>query len=113
MQCPKCTNLDTKVIDSRLTEKNRAIRRRRECEKCANRYTTFERIEIANFVVVKKDGTREPYDRSKLEHGIWIACSKRPVPQDKVNAMINELEEGWSANKKEIWTQRIGKDIMQ
>ncbi len=111
MLCPKCKSIDTKVIDSRLTDKNTAIRRRRECEKCFNRFTTFERVELSNFVVQKKDGTREPYDRIKLEHGIWVACSKRPVTHDQVSVLINELEEKW-ANKKEVSSEVIGKDIM-
>jgi len=113
MQCPKCLNLDTRVIDSRLTEKNKTIRRRRECEKCTMRFTTFERIAITNLVVIKKDKTRESYDRSKLEHSIWIACGKRPITQDQINSMINELEEKWSINKKELSSQRIGKEVME
>lgn len=113
MRCPKCKNIETRVIDSRLTDEDKAIRRRRECEKCSHRFTTFERPEFASFIVVKKDGTREPYDRDKLEQGIWRACTKRPVTQEKIASMMNALEENWAANKKEISTARIGNEVMQ
>jgi len=112
MRCPKCKNLETRVIDSRLTDDNKAIRRRRECEKCGHRFTTFERPEFASFIVIKKDGNREPYDRTKLEQGIWRACTKRPVTQEHIDSMISHLEEQWASNKKEISTSRIGKDVM-
>ncbi|MBI5411910.1 transcriptional repressor NrdR [Candidatus Peregrinibacteria bacterium] len=113
MQCPKCKNLDTKVIDSRLTEQGRVIRRRRECDQCGRRFTTFERAEMASLMVKKKDATFEPYNRSKLESGIWIACGKRPVTQNQIDDMISGLEERWSANKKMISSQTIGEDVMK
>lgn len=112
MRCPKCKNIETRVIDSRLTDDNKAIRRRRECEKCSHRFTTFERPEFASFIVIKQDGNREPYDRVKLEQGIWRACTKRPVTQEHIDSMISQLEEQWAANKKEISTSRIGKEVM-
>jgi transcriptional repressor NrdR len=112
MQCPKCKNLETKVIDSRLAEQGKVIRRRRECEKCGRRFTTFERTEVGNLMVKKKDGTFEPYSRTKLENGIWIACGKRPVTNVQIDKIINQLEEKWSANKKEVSSQKIGNDIM-
>lgn len=112
MQCPKCKNMDTKVIDSRLAERGRVIRRRRECEKCARRFTTFERLEMENMLVKKKDGTLEPYSRSKVERGVLIACGKRPVSEAQVEGMIDQLEEKWSANKKAISSQTIGNDIV-
>jgi transcriptional repressor NrdR len=112
MQCPKCKNLETKVVDSRLAEQGRVIRRRRECEKCGRRFTTFERNEMGNLMVKKKDGTFEPYSRTKLENGIWIACGKRPVTKVQIDKVINQLEEKWSANKKEVSSQKIGNDIM-
>jgi len=112
MQCPKCKNPDTKVIDSRLAEQGRTIRRRRECEKCGRRFTTFERLEMENMMVKKKDGTLEPYSRSKVEHGIWTACGKRPVTQAQVEKVIDALEEKWSLNKKAVASQTIGNDIM-
>ena len=111
MKCPKCNHLDSKVIDSRLTDKDKAIRRRRECSKCAFRFTTFERIKVSSLIVVKKDGTREPYDRIKLEEGIWKACEKRTVSQAQVDELLNALEENWSV-KKEIPSKEIGKDVM-
>lgn len=112
MQCPRCETLENKVIDSRLTDKNKAIRRRRECEKCGFRFTTIEQIRIASIIVIKRDGTREPYDRQKVENGIWRACEKRPVSQMGVSEMISELEEGWN-QINEISSSQIGEDIME
>ena len=114
MLCAKCKLGETKVIDSRIADQGRMIRRRRECEKCGFRFTTFEKMEINNFIVIKKDGTREPYNREKLERGIWIACGKRPVTQAQINTLLSNLEESWMAKKnKEISSQVIGKDIMK
>lgn len=113
MQCPKCESLETKVTDSRLTEKNKVIRRRRECDKCNNRFTTFERIELTKFMVVKKDGTEEHYSREKLENGLWQACHKCSLSQDQINTLITDLEEQWnSSNEKEISSEQIGEDVM-
>jgi len=113
MRCPRCKNDDTAVIDSRLSEEGRAIRRRRECSKCEHRFTTFERQELASLIVVKRDGTREPYSRSKLERGIWIACTKRPVTQKDIDKVLSDLEEKWGKNKGEVESTTIGKDVMQ
>lgn len=112
MRCPRCKNEDTAVIDSRLTEDGRAIRRRRECEKCEHRFTTFERQELASLIVVKRDKTREPYSREKLERGIWIACTKRPVTQKNIDKMLSDLEEKWAKNKEEVESTTIGSDVM-
>ncbi|MBD3328424.1 transcriptional repressor NrdR [Candidatus Peregrinibacteria bacterium] len=112
MICPKCKNHGTRVLDSRETNEKREIRRRRKCEKCDFRFTTFERVEATNFIVVKKDNSRESYNRQKLEKGIWKACEKRPVTQDQVSGMINKLEEKWSASGKEIKADTIGEDLM-
>lgn len=112
MKCPKCNCLDSKVIDSRLTDKDKAIRRRRECEHCNFRFTTFERIKVSSLIVIKKDGTREPYDREKLEEGVWKACEKRTVSQAQIDEMLSALEEKWSL-KKEIASREIGADVMQ
>ncbi len=113
MLCPKCKSGETKVIDSRMTDEGRTIRRRRECEKCEFRFTTFERMEMGNFVVIKKDATRETYNREKLERGIWIACGKRPVTQAQINALLSDLEKKWMSSKnKEIESQQMGKDLM-
>lgn len=113
MLCPRCKHDDTSVIDSRLTEEGRAVRRRRECPKCEHRFTTFERQELSSMIVVKRDGTREPYSRTKLERGIWLSCSKRPVTQDQVDKLLTKLEEKWGANKEEVQSSTIGQDVMK
>ncbi len=113
MRCPRCKNEDTAVIDSRLTEEGKAVRRRRECAKCEHRFTTFERQELSTLIVVKRDSTREPYSRSKLERGIWLACTKRPVTQKMIDRMLSDLEEKWGKNKEEVESATIGKDVMQ
>jgi len=100
------------VIDSRLAEEGKVIRRRRKCPKCGHRFTTFERMEMGNLLVKKKDGSLEPYSRDKLEHGIWIACGKRPVKQEQVERAIVQLEEKWKA-KKTISSQLIGEDVVK
>lgn len=112
MICPKCQNSDTSVLDSRETDGQKAVRRRRECDKCKHRFTTFERIEGANFIVVKKDGTRENYDREKVLRGIWKACQKRKVTEDQVNDVINKLEEDWASMGKEVSSKIIGEGVM-
>ncbi len=112
MNCPKCKNSNTKVVDSRVTEGDRVIRRRRECEKCENRFTTFERAAMSSLMVKKKDGSLEVYSREKLEQGIWIACGKRPVTKEQIDEMIGELEEKWGSNKKTVSSNTIGNDII-
>lgn len=113
MKCPKCKFDDTKVVDSRETAEGDQIRRRRECEKCDFRFTTFEQIETANFLVVKKDGSREPYVREKVEKGIWQACWKRAITQEQVSKLVDKLEEKWSAMGKEVESKVIGEDVME
>lgn len=110
MYCMKCKAPDTRVVDSRITENGRVIRRRRDCEKCDNRFTTFERAAVGSLMVKKKDGTYEIYNRNKLEQGIWLACGKRPVTQEQIDELINELEEKW-ANKKTVSSQIIGQSV--
>ena len=112
MICPKCKHKGTRVIDSRDSSEGRTIRRRRECEACTHRFTTFERVETTNFIVVKKDGARESYDRSKVERGIWRACEKRPVTQQQVSELLTKLEEVWSSSGKEVKGDIIGRDVM-
>ena len=112
MICPKCSHDQTRVVDSRDASEGRIIRRRRECEACEHRFTTFERIESTNFLVVKKDGSRESYDRAKVEHGIWRACEKRAVTQEQINQMLSKLEEIWSTQGKEVPAATIGRDVM-
>ena len=111
MQCPACKSIKNSVIDSRLTDNNTAIRRRRQCEECENRFTTFERLRTANIIVIKKDDTREQYDREKLERGIWRACEKRPVKKEQIIDLLNKLEEKW-AQQSEPSTAKIGEDVM-
>ncbi|PIQ77372.1 transcriptional regulator NrdR [Candidatus Peregrinibacteria bacterium CG11_big_fil_rev_8_21_14_0_20_46_8] len=112
MQCPKCPNDNTKVIDSREANEGRAIRRRRECEACNFRFTTFEQIESASFLVIKKDNSREPYNREKVKAGIWRACEKRPVTDAQINQVLDDLEAQWVALGKEVPSQRIGEGVM-
>lgn len=113
MHCQRCKSPDTAVIDSRLTEEGRAVRRRRKCTKCNHRFTTFERQELSSLIVVKRDGTREPYSRSKIERGVWLACTKRPVTEDQIDRLLSRLEEKWAANKKEVLSSTIGTDVMR
>lgn len=112
MQCPKCKNVETRVIDSRVPHDKKSVRRRRQCEACNYRFTTFERIETANFLVVKKDGSRENYNREKVERGIWKACEKRPVTIEQIDSIINELEEEWTNMGKEVPSDAIGEGLM-
>lgn len=112
MRCPKCKNLDTKVIDSRMTEDGQSIRRRRECEKCEARFTTFERLEFINFLVTKSNGEKDLYDRTKVQRSIIMAFNKRSMDPNQIEQMINELENEWASNKKGITSKRIGKDIL-
>ncbi|MDD4319044.1 MAG: transcriptional regulator NrdR [Candidatus Peribacteraceae bacterium] len=113
MFCPRCKSEDTNVIDSRLSEEGKAVRRRRECPKCNHRFTTFERQELSNLIVVKRDGTREPYSRTKIERGVWIACTKRPVTQEQIDQLLGKLEEKWGGNRKEVASSTIGTDVMK
>jgi transcriptional repressor NrdR len=113
MICPKCQHDDTRVLDSRDTDGQKAVRRRRECAKCKHRFTTFERAETTNFVVVKRDGTRVNYDREKVVRGMWKACEKRKVTQEQVGKVVNELEEEWSKIGKEVSSKVIGEGIME
>ncbi len=89
------------------------MRRRRECPKCDHRFTTFERQEMSSLIVVKRDGTREPYSRTKLERGIWLSCTKRPVTQDQIDRLLSKLEEKWGGNRKEVSSSTIGTDVMR
>ncbi len=114
MICPKCKKESTtRVLDSRETNEGRQIRRRRECESCKFRFTTFERVETSHFIVIKKDGSRESYQREKIENGIWKSCEKRPVTEAQVEEILNDLEDKLSANGKEIPSTLIGEYIME
>ena len=92
MKCPYCTNPDTKVVDSRLTDSNDSVRRRRECEKCGKRFTTYERIDIKPIAIIKKDNTREPFDRNKLMSGLIRACIKRDISAETLDQLVDDIE---------------------
>jgi transcriptional repressor NrdR len=113
MICPKCQHNDTRVLDSRETDGHKAVRRRRECSQCEHRFTTFERPETTKFLIIKKDGTRESYDREKVERGIWKACEKRKVTEEQVRKILNELEEKWAKIGKEVPSKIIGEGLME
>ncbi len=107
-----CGYENSKVIDSRVTDEGRSIRRRRECEKCAFRFTTFERSQSANLLVEKRDGTAEPYDREKLEKGILIACGKRPVSIGAIREQLSQLEEKWG-REQIVRSDKIGEAVIE
>lgn len=113
MICPACKSENIKVLESRDTDTSLAIRRRRECEDCSYRFTTFERIEMASFMVLKKNWKNEAYDRNKLEKWVLLACSKRPVTREKIDSFFMKLEQQWSGQGKEIDSRKIGNDVME
>ncbi len=114
MKCPYCNAVDTKVIDSRPADDNSSIRRRRQCETCGKRFTTYEKLETMPLMVIKKDNSREPYDRSKIEAGIIHSCHKRPVSIQQIKAMIDEIEnEIFNKDEKEVATSSIGELVMK
>lgn len=114
MKCPFCETNDTKVIDSRPTEEGHAIRRRRECDNCKKRFTTYEKVEEVFFMVIKKDGSREVFDRNKVLNGILKACEKRPVPLADIEKIVNDIERGLNnMMEKEIESKVIGEVIME
>lgn len=114
MKCPFCENPDTKVIDSRPTEEGHAIRRRRECDNCNKRFTTYEKVEEMLLMVVKKDGRRETFDRNKILNGIIKACEKRPVAMGEIENVVNEIERGLNnLMEKEVQSDFIGELIME
>ncbi|MEN6315131.1 MAG: transcriptional regulator NrdR [Clostridiaceae bacterium] len=113
MKCPYCGFVEDKVIDSRPTEENTAIRRRRECSKCLKRFTTYEKVESVPLMVIKKDKTRQVFNREKLLNGLLRACEKRPVSIEELEIMVDEIE-GQILNslKREITSQEIGEMVM-
>jgi transcriptional repressor NrdR len=114
MKCPYCGNDEDKVIDSRPTDDGLAIRRRRECLSCSERYTTYEKVENLPLIVIKKDGIREPFDRNKLLTGIMKACEKRPVSTEQIEEMVNSIE-GQMQNtlKREVLSKELGEMVME
>ncbi len=114
MRCPYCENDDSKVIDSRHTEDGHAIRRRRECEACGRRFTTYEKVEEMILMVIKKDGSRQAFDRSKLLNGIIRACEKRPVTAAEMEKIVDEIERGLNnMMEKEVESTFIGELVME
>ena len=113
MRCLYCGNLESKVVDSRSTDDGTAIRRRRECLNCGRRFTTYEKIDSVPIIVVKKDGSRQPYDREKLQRGIMNACASRPVSIDMVDHMLDEIETTvHNSLEREVSSVKIGEMVM-
>lgn len=114
MRCPRCSADNDKVIDTRTVENNAVIRRRRECLECGNRFTTVERFEGIQLSVIKKDGTRQPFSREKILSGLDAACSKRPVSNDDLINLVNEVEQKLQSKRNlEISTDVIGEMLME
>ncbi len=114
MKCPFCDDLEDKVVDSRLAREGGVIRRRRECLSCKHRYTTYERIEETQPVVVKKDGRREPFDRQKILAGLKKACEKRPISTDDIEAVADRIEKRiQEKGETEVSSRTIGEEIMR
>ena len=114
MRCPFCDNEDTKVIDSRPIDDGKAIRRRRECEKCVKRFTTYEKVETTIIMIIKKDGSRQAFDRDKLMNGIIKACEKRPVALADIERVVDSIERGLNnMMEKEVKSTFIGELVME
>ena len=113
MKCPYCNHPDTRVIDSRPVEDDSCIRRRRSCDECGKRFTTYEKVETIPLIVIKKDDNREQYDRSKVEAGILRACHKRPVSAGQISQLVNTVEvDIFNREEKEISSSEIGEIVM-
>ena len=114
MKCPYCGHLENKVVDSRLNKENTIIRRRRACESCGQRFTTYERLEVMMPMLIKKDGRREAYDRYKVVAGLKKACEKRPVSTADIDRFVDSLErELQDVGEREVPTQWIGEKMME
>ena len=113
MKCPYCGNQDTRVIDSRPADDNNSIRRRRSCDECGKRFTTYEKVETIPLIVIKKDNNREAFDRSKIEAGVLRACYKRPVSAEDIKRTVDEIElEVVNREEKELPSSLIGEIVM-
>lgn len=113
MRCPFCGDENTRVIDSRPAEDGSSIRRRRQCDECSKRFTTYEKVEAIPLVVIKKDNNREPYDRSKIEAGVFRSCHKRPISVDQMKSLVDEVENTiFNKEEKEIKSSDIGEILM-
>lgn len=114
MKCPYCGYADTRVIDSRSAEDNNSIRRRRSCDECGKRFTTYEKVETIPLIIIKRDQNREQFDRAKIEKGILHACYKRPVPTDLIKKAVDEIElELTNKEEKEIPSSVVGEIVME
>ena len=114
MKCPFCNAADTRVIDSRPADDNASIRRRRQCETCGKRFTTYEKLETMPLMIVKKDNSREPYERSKIEAGIIRSCHKRPVSSEQISSLVDQIENAlFSREDREISSSVIGEMVME
>lgn len=114
MKCPYCGNPDTKVSDSRPNDANTAIRRRRECIVCKKRFTTYEKLETIPLIVIKKDNNREPYDRTKIQSGVLRACYKRPVSADRLERLVDDIENDiFALGTAEVKSTVIGEIVME
>lgn len=113
MKCPFCSSDNTRVIDSRPADDNSSIRRRRLCDDCGKRFTTYEKVETIPLIVIKKDNNREQYDRAKIEAGVLRACHKRPVSANQINKLVDEVEvEIFNREEKELSSSEIGEIVM-
>ena len=112
MRCPFCAHEDSQVKDSRPSEDGAAIRRRRQCEGCGARFTTFERIQLRDLTVVKKDGQREPFDREKLARSIAIACRKRDIPSERLDRLVSSIQRQLETRGDEVRASEIGEAVM-
>ena len=113
MVCPYCGNKNHSVVDSRSSSEGKSVRRRRECEKCNRRFTTYEYIEESRLMVIKKDGRREPFSRTKLLNGVTTACEKRPISTEKIEKVISEIERALQKKfDKEVQAKEIGEVVM-
>lgn len=114
MKCPFCNASDTKVIDSRPADDNSSIRRRRQCEQCGKRFTTYEKLETMPLMIIKKDNSRETYDRSKIEKGILLSCHKRPVSSQQISDIIDEIETNiFNMEEREVPATVVGELVMR
>lgn len=114
MKCPFCSEEDTRVIDSRPADEGSSIRRRRQCDKCKRRFTTYEKVEAIPLVVIKKDMTRESYDRTKIERGVFKSCHKLPISVIQINSLIDKVEaEIFNLGVREIKSNYIGELVMK
>ncbi len=114
MRCPQCKSKDSRVVESRDVEDARSIRRRRECENCGHRFTTYERLELPRLLIIKKNDERELYSRDKLAAGIYRACEKRPVDSERIEKLLSDIErELYSLGEAEIASAEVGELVMK